>query len=408
MTARSPSLSRRRMMAGSVLVAGSAAAALTIDARDPVAAAGAAGDAVEFHGPHQAGIVTPAQDRLHFAAFDVVTKDRARLAALLEAWTVAADRMTRGQDAGPVGAVGGPPGAVADDSGEALGLPPAGLTVTFGIGPGLFDRFRFPGRRPAALTDLPAFPGDRLDAARSGGDLCLQVCANDPLVAGHAVRNLARIGSGVVRARWSQVGFGRTSAIGPSQATPRNLFGFKDGTRNLDVADAAMLRKHLWVQPGDGPSWMEGGTYLVVRKIRMVLEAWDRESLGEQEAVVGRAKGTGAPIGRTGEFDAFDVADPRMPRNAHARLAHPDMNRGARMLRRGYTYLDGTDRSGRMDAGLFFLAYQRDPRTGFIPVQTRLSRHDAMNEYVRPVAGALFALPPGTSAGGSWAAELFQ
>lgn len=394
-------------MVGSVLVGGSAGA-LVVDPGGAVPAAGAAGDAVEFHGPHQAGIVTPAQDHLHFVAFDVVTKDRERLAGLLEQWTRAAARLTRGQGAGPVGAVGGPPGAAADDSGEALGLPPAGLTVTLGIGPALFDRFRFAGRKPAALADLPAFPGDRLDPTRSGGDLCLQVCANDPLVAGHAARNLARIGSGVVRARWSQVGFGRTSGIGPSPATSRNLFGFKDGTRNLDVTDAAVVRKHLWVQPGDGPSWVEGGTYLVVRKVRMVLEAWDRESLGEQEAVVGRAKGTGAPIGRTGEFDALDVADPRIARNAHARLAHPDMNRGARMLRRGYNYVDGTDRSGGMDAGLFFLAYQRDPRTGFIPVQTRLSRHDAMNEYVRPVSSALFAVPPGTSAGGSWAAELFQ
>ena len=368
----------------------------------------------QFHGAHQAGVVTPAQSRLHFAAFDVVTKDRARLAEVLRSWTLAAARMTRGLDAGPIGAVGGLPGAVPDDSGEALGLPPAQLTVTLGIGPSLFrtaqgiDRFGLAGRRPAALAGLPAFPGDRLDAARSGGDLCLQVCANDPLISAHAVRNLARIGTGVVRARWSQTGFGRTPGIGPAQVTPRNLFGFKDGTGNLDVTDAALMRQHVWVQRGDGPSWMQGGTYLIVRKIRMFLEAWDRESLGEQEATVGRVKGTGAPIGCTREFDTFDVADPRVARNAHARLAHPDLNRGARMLRRGYSYLDGMDGSGRSDAGLFFVAYQRDPRTGFIPVQNRLSRHDEMNEYIRPVASALFAVPPGVAAGGCWAAELLR
>nr|WP_033341587.1 iron uptake transporter deferrochelatase/peroxidase subunit [Catenuloplanes japonicus] len=406
-------MSRRRMftVAGAGL-AGSAAAAGAVAlhaSRDAPAAP--PHDAVDFYGAHQAGIVTPAQDRLHFVAFDVITKDRARLVALLRLWTEAAARMTAGLDAGPVGAVGGIPEAPPDDTGEALGLPPSGLTLTLGLGPGLFrtpegvDRFDLAAQRPDALAELPRFPADKLDPALSGGDLCVQACANDPQVAVHAIRNLARIGMGTVSVRWSQLGFGRTSSTTQSQATPRNLFGFKDGTRNLKAEETELLRDHLWVQPGDGPSWMDGGSYLVTRKVRMVIETWDRAPLGEQEAIVGRTKGTGAPLGLTGEFDEPDLTT--LPEDAHVRLAHPDANAGARMLRRGYNFVDGSDGLGRLDAGLFFIAYQRDPRTAFIPVQTNLARHDAMNEYLRHTSSALFAVPPGVPEGGFWAQQLF-
>ncbi|HEX8630716.1 MAG TPA: Dyp-type peroxidase, partial [Catenuloplanes sp.] len=214
-------LSRRRAMtlagAGVATVAGAAAGAgaLVRGAAESGAAPDPAAGAVPFHGAHQAGIVTPAQDRLHFVAFDVITKDRARLVELLKEWTAAAARLTAGQDAGVTGAVGGIPEAPPDDTGEALDLPPSGLTLTVGFGPSLFrtadgrDRFGLAERRPAALADLPRFPGDALEAALSGGDLCVQACANDPQVAVHAVRNLARIGMGVVSVRWSQLGFGR-------------------------------------------------------------------------------------------------------------------------------------------------------------------------------------------------------
>jgi deferrochelatase/peroxidase EfeB len=414
MTAR---MSRRRMIAvagaGAAGLAGAAAAgAAAHDALTGAPPADDARGAVEFFGPHQAGIVTPAQDRLHFVAFDVVTRDRARLVAMLRQWTDAAARMTAGLDAGVIGAVGGIPEAPPDDTGEALGLPPSGLTLTLGVGPGLFraadgtDRFGLADRRPPALADLPRFPADALEPALSGGDLCVQACANDPQVAVHAIRNLARIGMGVVSVRWSQLGFGRTSSTTQGQATPRNLFGFKDGTRNLKAEETDLLRAHLWARPGDGPSWMDGGSYLVTRKIRMIIETWDRAPLGEQEAIVGRAKGTGAPLGRTAEFDEPDLS--AMPADAHVGLAHPDANAGARMLRRGYNFVDGSDGLGRLDAGLFFIAYQRDPRTAFIPVQTRLARHDAMNEYLRHVSSAVFAVPPGVpAAGGFWAEGLF-
>jgi deferrochelatase/peroxidase EfeB len=188
-----------------------------------------------FYGEHQAGILTPVQDRLHFATFDVITDSRAELVQLLKEWTVAAARMTRGFGAGEIGPTSGPYGAPPDDTGEAIGLPPAGLTITFGFGPTLFrkdgnSRFGLADRQPAALARLPHFPADNLDPQRSDGDLCVQACADDPQIAVHAVRNLARIAFGRAAIRWSQLGFGRTSSTSTSQATPRNLMGFKDGT----------------------------------------------------------------------------------------------------------------------------------------------------------------------------------
>src|SRR5690348_6457295 len=238
-------------------------------------------DAVPFHGATQAGIVTPAQDRLHFTAFDVLTKDRDRLVQMLKDWTAAAARMTAGKDAGEIGATGGILEAPPDDTGEAIGLPASGLTLTIGFGPGLFvkNRFGLSDRKPAALADLPHFPGDLIQPGISGGDICVQACANDPQVAVHAIRNLARIGMGVVSVRWSQLGFGRTSSTTRDQTTPRNLFGFKDGTANLKAEETDLLSKWLWVAPGDGPDWMIGGSYLVSRKIRMLIETWDRTSL---------------------------------------------------------------------------------------------------------------------------------
>ncbi|MFY4720078.1 iron uptake transporter deferrochelatase/peroxidase subunit [Streptomyces sp. LaBMicrA B280] len=361
--------------------------------------ADAAGGAVEFHGAHQAGIATPVQDRLHFAAFDVKTDDREEFVQLLKDWTAAARRMTGGKPVGE-GAYGGLPEAPPDDTGEALGLTPCRLTLTIGFGPSLFDRFGLREQRPEALVDLPEFPGDNLEKNRTGGDLCVQACADDPQVAVHAIRNLARIGFGKVAVRWSQLGFGKTSSTTPDAQTPRNLFGFKDGTRNIAGTETDRLKKHVWVGDGDGPHWMSGGSYLVARRIRMNIETWDRTSLQEQEDVFGRDKREGAPVGRAGEHDAPFLK--AMKPTAHVRLAHPDANSGITILRRGYSFTDGTDGLGRLDAGLFFLAYQRDVRRGFIPLQRKLSAHDALNEYIQHVGSAVFAVPPGVRDAADW------
>ncbi|HEX6695377.1 MAG TPA: Dyp-type peroxidase, partial [Solirubrobacteraceae bacterium] len=280
-------LTRRTLLAsaagGGIAAAAGGGFVLGRESEPEPGPATAADQTVPFHGRRQAGIATPAQDRLHFAAFDVEDGLRADdLRGLLREWSRAAERMTAGR---PVGDANHEDLAPPQDTGEALGLTPAHLTVTFGLGPSLFDtRFGLAGQRPSALRDLPALPGDELDRARSGGDLCVQACADDPQVAFHAVRNLARIGRGAVTVRWSQLGFGRTSSTSRAQATPRNLLGFKDGTANLKGEDGEALERHVWVagdRPGE-PAWLRDGTYLVARRIRMLIEVWDRTSLGDQ------------------------------------------------------------------------------------------------------------------------------
>ncbi|MEV8564401.1 iron uptake transporter deferrochelatase/peroxidase subunit [Streptomyces sp. NPDC051322] len=403
-TSRTPS--RRALIGwgGAGLALGAVAAGGTVAAlrtgEDAVPAADTGG-AVAFHGAHQAGIATAVQDRLHFASFDVTTDDRAELVQLLKDWTKAAALMTQGHPVGD-GAYGGLPEAPPDDTGEALGLKPSRLTLTVGFGPGLFTKGRFglEDKRPDALVDLPKFPGDNLEAARSGGDLCIQACADDPQVAVHAIRNLARIGFGKIAIRWSQLGFGKTSSTTPDAQTPRNLMGFKDGTDNIASNDTGTLDKHVWVSDKEGPDWMTGGSYLVARRIRMHIETWDRSSLQEQEDVFGRSKGEGAPVGKAKERDKPFLK--AMLPTSHVRLAHPDSNHGIRILRRGYSFTDGTDGLGRLDAGLFFIAYQKDAREGFIPLQRSLARHDALNEYIQHVGSAHFAVPPGVRDKSDW------
>mgnify|MGYP002039268209 FL=1 len=197
----------------------------------------------------------------------------------------------------------------------------------------------------------------------------------------HAIRNLSRIAFGRARLRWSQLGFGKTSRTTSAQATPRNLFGFKDGTANILADDAAALDANVWVGESDEPAWMTGGSYLVARKIAMLIETWDRVRLSEQNTIVGRDKGEGAPLSGGDEFTAPDFGSSAIDRNAHVRLAHPDQNDGIRILRRGFNYVNGNNDLGRLDAGLFFLSYQRDP-SQFISLQRHLST-DRMNEYIR-------------------------
>jgi deferrochelatase/peroxidase EfeB len=348
---------------------------------------------VPFHGEHQAGIATPAQDRLHFAAFDLEPGVKAAdLKDLMREWTAAAATMAGGQPigAGPAGAQLAPP----DDTGEAMDLSPANLTVTFGLGPSLFDdRFGLKAHQPQALQPLPDLPGDELDRDNSDGDLCVQACADDPQVAFHAVRNLARLGRGLVTVRWSQLGFGRTSTTSRAQATPRNLMGFKDGTANIKLEDAGDMARHVWVGRDAGePDWLANGSYLVARRIRMLIEVWDRASLKDQEQTIGRTKVIGAPLGGTDEFQTLDLE--AIPKDSHVSLAHPDTNGGVKILRRGYSFTDGLERLGQLDAGLFFLAFMRDPAS-FITLQNRLGANDKLNEYIKHVGSGLWAVPPG-------------
>ena len=424
MTGAPRALSRRGLIGGGAAAAGVASGFAT-GARygeaqaDPAGSNEPAAATYPFRGRRQAGIVTPAQDRLHFAAFDVTTRSRAALVSLLKAWTVAAERMTQGLPAGPVGPTEGAPLVPPDDTGEAIGLSPGGLTITFGFGPGLFrdergrDRFGLADRQPDALRDLPHFAGDQLDPARSRGDLCVQACSEDPQVAVHAIRNLARIGFGTVAVRWSQLGFGRTSTTSTSQSTPRNLFGFKDGTANVKAEETDDLASYVWVGEGDDQAWLAGGSYLVARRINMHIEIWDRQGLQPQEQVIGRTKDTGAPLSGGTELSPLDLSlrgtdGPLIPVDSHVAVVSPERNGGTRMLRRGYNFVDGSDALGGLDAGLFFIAYVRDPRTHFIPLQTRMAAHDAMMEYLQFTSSAIFAVPPGMRPGEHVGHALFE
>lgn len=385
--------SRRGLLAG--------AASLAAAAAGSVSAARAAGSApIEpFHGVHQAGIVTPQQAHSYFLALDLLAAKRDDVVRLLRLWTDAAARMT----------VGGT--AAARNSSEALGLPPARLTVTFGFGAGLFvkdghDRYGLASLRPAELIDLPAFNGDQLLPERSGGDLSIQACADDPQVAFHAARQLARLTDGVAQVRWVQTGFLSLPADG---GTPRNLLGFKDGTNR-----PADFDKVVWVD-AEGPDWMRGGSYVVVRRIRMALEHWDRTEVDFQEQTIGRYKISGAPLGLKDEFaplglDRMDKDEnPIIPETAHVRLANAASNGGAEILRRGYSYNDGVNftaerwppwRQGmEYDAGLFFVCYQCDPRTGFVRIFDNMAKLDMLNQYVTHTGGGLFACPSGVREG---------
>lgn len=370
---------------------------------------------VPFHGTHQAGITTAVQQHLYFASFDMTSSaSRDDLESLLADWTAAAARMTSGAEVTAEGATGGGPYKPPDDTGEALDLAAHALTLTFGFGPTLFadERFGLADRRPKDLAELPSFAFDLLEDRFSGGDLCIQACANDPQVAVHAIRNLSRIAFGRAQVRWTQLGYGRTSTTSKAQATPRNLFGFKDGTANIFGTDTTDLERWVWSDGADQP-WMAGGSFLVARKIQMLIESWDRVRLEEQEAIFGRDKGEGAPLSGGSEFTEPDFAvvstkahGPVIPETAHVRLAHPDHNGGARLLRRGYNYVEGNNDLGQLNAGLFFLAYGRSPQQ-FIDVQRSLAT-DALNEYIRHIGSAVFAIPRGVRPGRSLGDGLFD
>lgn len=372
-----------------------------------------------FRAEKQQGILTPAQDNMFTAAFDVTTTDRQALIGLLQDWTVAAEQMSAGD------LVGGVPDANAElppkDSGEVWGYPASGLTITFGFGATLFvdsdskDRFGLKDKMPAILKEgVPKFANEALHADASDGDLLVQACANDPQVAVHAIRNLTRIAFGTAKLRWGQIGYGRTSSTSTQQETPRNLFGFKDGTNNIKSEDPQKeLDKHLWVQSGDDPasdSWLSGGTYFVARKIHMYLEIWDRVSLAEQEDIIGRDKRFGAPQSvaepdTDEEFTPLDFSAqnaegaPAIDARAHVAIVAPEHNKGAKMLRRGYNFTDGNDSLGRLDAGLFFISFVRDPRTNFYPILKTMAQKDLLTEYLQHRASALFAIPPGVGTG---------
>lgn len=360
-----------------------------------------------MYGSHQSGISTAIQSSMFFVALDLTTRDLSSVKALFKQWTEAAADMAQGR---LVGSGNDKQNLPPSDTGEAAGLPPSRLTFTFGVGASLFDaRFGLGPQRPQALIDLPAFPGDDLDPARSGGDIGIQVCADDPQVAFHAARNLLRIARGTAVPRWMQQGFQPQAA----SETPRNLMGFKDGTVNPGGQNSQEMKEVVWVQPGEGPEWMSGGTYMVTRRINMFIEVWDRSTLNDQEVTFGRYKDSGAGMGHQLEFDALDFEkmdtqdSPAIPTISHVRLARG--GDGEKIFRRPYSFSDGIEqRTGHLDAGLFFIAFQRNAATQFVPIQRRLAGVDALNEYIVHRSSALFACFPGIEEGKYVGESLFE
>jgi len=371
-------------------------------------------DIVPFYGSHQAGIATVMQDNLYFASLEITTTDKRELIKLFKDWTEAAKNLIEGKPVGDLSSNGFLP---PKDTGEAEGLSPANLTITFGVGPTLFvkngrDRFGLQSKQPKELQNLPKFSFDALDESWCGGDICIQACADDPQVAFHAVRNLVRIARGKLIIHWAQTGFQRTKTAGNIKETPRNLFGFKDGTVNPDMKKENDM-KHVWVQPGDGPNWLVGGSYMAVRRIQMYIEVWDRTTLKDQEETFGRKRMSGAPLGKELEFDEPDLEEKDVngrlivPETAHMRLARGDGTQ--QILRRSYSYASGMDpKTGSIDAGLLFISFQRSPSKQFIPMQQRLAGNDKLNEYIIHRGSALFACLPGVKKGGYIGETLFN
>lgn len=439
-------------VAGTALTASAATVAAPRPApHDDASSAARKRDVEPFFGRHQGGIATPLQSHTYFASFDLVATRREDVIALLQAWTAAAARLSVGQPAQPLDGPFKPvamqvaaapakpksadsddgddyqvpdPSETAGDSGDAIDASPARLTITFGFGPGLFtkdgkDRYGLADKRPAALADLPKFAGDQLVEAHSGGDLSVQACSDDPQVTFHAVRQLARIAGDTVKLRWVQTGFLPDPG---GKLTPRNLMGFKDGTVNPSTKDEKAMASLVWA--GDeGPAWMAGGSYMVTRRIRIALEHWDRTKVAFQEQTIGREKISGAPLGGKHEFDAKDLkavdkdGNPVISETSHIRLAAAESNDGAQILRRGYAYNDGVNFTAERwppwnqgleyDAGLFFIAYQRDPRTGFVKIFEKMAKLDMLNQFVTHVGGGLFAVPPGAAPGEYIGQKLF-
>lgn len=375
-----------------------------------------------FWGTHQGGITTPIQRHTYFIAFDLTANKREEVIKLLRAWTEASIVMTNGPAYFDAKADPDQPNV---ESGATVGIGAARLTVTFGFGSSLFekdgiDRFGLAKQRPEALVDLPRFAGDQLDPQRTGGDLSIQACADDPQVVEYAVRRLAKLATGLAVMRWAQMGF--TGGFKPNE-TPRNQMGFKDGTINIAANDSVAMDKFVWVG-NEGPNWLRGGSYMVIRPIRISLEHWDDMKTSFQEESVGRHKHSGAPMGKKAEFDALDLpamdkdSNPLTAENSHVAMSAPENNDGAQILRRAFSYDAGISKIAErwppwrqlmtFDAGLLFLCYQRDPRTGFIKLFEKMAQIDMLNQFTTHVGSGLFACPPGAKIGEFIGKQLFD
>ena len=350
------------------------------------------GEEISFYGEHQAGITTPMQKNIYFVVLDLHSTDKEEVIQMFKDWTDYSSKLVDGELVKKDGSNALLPPS---DTGETVGLNPYRLTLTFGVSADFLKKMGLEKKRPKEFRDLPPFPKEQLQVKYTGGDIVIQACADDEQVAFHAVRNLVRKARNTVTMKWSQSGF---AAIGDRMSTPRNLFGFKDGTAN--VTKEKDFDQVIWT---DSDDWMKGGTYMAVRRIQMFLETWDRTNLQEQENTFGRYKESGAPFGKKDEFDEVDLA--LLPVDSHVRLAK-EVNKP--IYRRSYSYSDGiVEKTGQFDTGLLFLAFQKNPDS-FVKVLTNLGAQDKMNEYVTHIGSGLFACFAGVKKGEYLGQKLFE
>ena len=405
-------VSRRRFLAGGLASTAAAAgitgavAACGVDEGLESRPSGSSGDAdgglryLDCRGPHQTGITHPANEQGLMAAFTVTAADRDELRDTFVALTDEIERLMSGEPyeerepAYPpvhTGTVGNP-------------APPADLSVVVSVGASLFDdRYGLADLRPRALEKMPFLANDRLDPDRSHGDLLLTITSAHEDINLFALRQLHRATRGTLALHWMLGGYNRRTQAAPGEAGNRNLMGFIDGTANLDAGDAGVMDRYVWVQRDDDePAWAAGGTYHVVRVIRMLVEFWDRTRLSEQEALFGRRKANGAPFDGEVETDVPDyAADPDgevTPLDAHIRLANPRTpeTEDDLIFRAGLNYSRGFDGSGQLDQGLAFVSFQRR-LAQFLNVQARLDG-EPLEEYIRPEGGGFYFALPGVEA----------
>jgi deferrochelatase/peroxidase EfeB len=405
---------RRRFLSGAAWAAAAWAAALTPpNGRAATRPVPDAEVSVPFFGQHPSGITTSGQKHTYFIAFDLVTERREEVVQLLKLWTdAAAELMSKAASFDRQA----DPQQASSESGAAVGLPISRLTITFGFGAGLFekdgkDRYGLAKQRPEALVDLPRFVGDQLIPERTGGDLSVQASADDFQVVEAAVRRLAKLARGMAEMRWAQTGFAGGFHAGQ---TPRNQMGFLDGTINVSTQHQQDMDRFVWVG-SEGPAWMRGGSYMVIRPIRISLEHWDDMKLAFQEETIGRHKASGAPIGKKKETDSLGLdrvdaeGNPVVAEFSHAALSAPENNGGFQILRHAFNYDNGIVKVAErwppwrqlttFDAGLLFQCYQKDPRTGFIPIFAHMAQFDMLNQFTTHTGSGLFACPPGPKKG---------
>ncbi len=341
---------------------------------------------VPFYGPHQAGVETPQALQQTFIGLNLIdpTKDAAE--AVLRLVSDDGALLTQGEPA-------------MGDTEPDIAVNPDLLTVTVGLGPGFFAAAGVAA--PEQLREIPEFSTDQLERHWGQTDLMLQVGSNDRLTLAHTVRMLTKDLSTLATVAWMQEGFKSAHPANPGSNATRNLMGQVDGTIN-PAAGTPDFDEVVWIE--GGPAWADGGTVLVLRRIRMLMDTWDALDQAAQELVIGRHRTSGAPLGLANETDTMpwdavdDLGLPVIPMDAHARVAHATDNTGS-ILRRPYSY-DAGMREGTNDVGLLFAAYMRDPQTSFIPMQDRIAKSDAFNTWNTHIGSATYFIPAGTTEGG--------